>query len=220
MDDGIPLPGLDAGTAARLTAGARGIAAPAGTILFRPGDDCGVFLIVRRGTVRVQLLSDTGHEIVLYRVAPGETCILTTACLMSGASYGAEGVAETDVEALALPRDQFDALMQESPAFRRAAFAAFADRLGALMTRIDDIAFRSIDTRLARWLVERAPGVGIACTHQEIANELGTAREVVSRRLKRFERDGMVALARGTVTPLDRDALRRLAAGEASVRGD
>lgn len=210
------LAGLEPEARALLARLAQPIAAPAGTVLFRPGEVCARFVMLRRGAVRVQMLSDTGHEIVLYRVRAGETCVLTTSCLIAHEAYSAEGVAEGEVEALLLPVDGFEQLMAISAVFRGFVLAAFGERMAELMHRLDEVAFRSIDARLAMRLLDAAPaGEGVETTHQALAIELGTAREVVSRRLKQLERRGLVALGRGTVEIRDRAALRRVAADAA-----
>jgi CRP/FNR family transcriptional regulator len=198
---------------ARLSSAAQPVAVSDGTVLFRPGEACARFVMLRRGAVRVQLLSDTGHEIVLYRVRGGETCVLTTSCLIAHEPYSAEGVAEGDVEALLLPIDDFERLMALSAVFRSFVLAAFGERMAELMHRLDEVAFRSIDARLAMRLLDATPANdGLETTHQALAVELGTAREVVSRRLKQFERRGLVALGRGSITLRDRAGLRQVAA--------
>lgn len=205
------LAGLEPGARAALLGAAMPIAAPAGTVLFRPGEACERFVMLRSGSVRVQLLSDTGHEIVLYRVRAGETCVITTSCLIAHEAYSAEGISDGPVDALIVPLAVFEQLMATSAVFRGFVMAAFGTRLAELMHRIDDVAFRPIDARLAERLLA-APQDTITTTHQALAVEIGTAREVVSRRLKAFERDGMVALARGAIELRDRDGLRRVVA--------
>lgn len=210
-DRAIPA-GLDPALRARLAAAATPLAAPAGTVLFHPGDPCGGFVMLGAGTVRVDLVAEDGHALLLYRVAPGEACLLTTACLFSGDSYAAEGWAETAVAGLLLPRAAFDALIAESPAFRGFVLAGFGQRFAALMARIEALSFRSVDRRLAAVLLARqAPE--IAATQAELATEVGTAREVVTRRLAAFARDGLVAIGRGTVTVRDRAGLAARAEG-------
>jgi CRP/FNR family transcriptional regulator, anaerobic regulatory protein len=214
------LAALEPEARALLAQSGEAIAAPTGTVLFRPGEICTRFVMLRRGTVRVQMLSDTGHEIVLYRVRSGETCVLTTSCLIAHEAYSAEGVAEGDVEALLLAVADFERLMGLSAVFRGFVLAAFGERIAELMHRLDEVAFRSIDARLARRLLDAAAqGGGIETTHHALAVELGTAREVVSRRLKHLERRGLVALARGTIELRDRAGLRQLAAESDSPEG-
>lgn len=210
------LAALEPEARAVLVAAAQPITAPAGAVLFRPGEACERFVMLRQGCVRVQLLSDTGHEIVLYRVHPGETCVITTSCLMARDAYSAEGIADVPVDALLVPIDAFDRLMAMSPVFRGFVMTAFSARLGELMHRIDDVAFRPVDARLAERLLAE-PHDGVATTHQALAVELGTAREVISRRLKQFERDGLVAMGRGTIELRDRAGLRRIAAAGGSL---
>jgi len=197
---------------------ARAVRLPAGAHAFRPGAPCEAFLIVLSGTVRVQLVGAGGREIFLYRVGPGETCVLTTSCLLAAEPYPAEGVAESEVEALALPTARFDAALEASPAFRRFVFAGYARRLTDLLALVESVRFSSLDARLARLLLARAgPDGRLALTHQAIAAELGSAREAVTRRLRALQARGLVRTGRGAVTLLDRPGLARLA-GEAGRR--
>ncbi|MEO5336230.1 MAG: Crp/Fnr family transcriptional regulator [Magnetospirillum sp. WYHS-4] len=201
---------LDAEAARLLGESAHVVTLPAGTVVFRDGAECTSYLLVLEGSVRVQKTAENGREIVLYRVESGQSCVLTTNCLLAGEDYSAEAVAEGEVKALVLPRQAFRSLVDGSPAFREFVFSAYATRLSDLLALIEEVAFRRVDARLAAWLAGR--GGAIAATHQEIAAELGTAREVVSRQLKDFERRGWVALQRGRIDLLDLPALRALAA--------
>ncbi|MBA2126275.1 Crp/Fnr family transcriptional regulator [Hyphomicrobium methylovorum] len=186
---------------------------PAGTRIFGPGQAPEAYLLLLEGTVRVQQVSETGREIVLYRAAAGESCALTTACLMGYEEYQAEGVTETDVEAVAIPRATFDTLIASSAAFRRFVFTAFSVRITNLFRVIEDIAFARLDVRLAQRLLERAGDTNhIELTQQQLAAELGTAREVISRQLNEFQRRGWIATSRGAIDVLNTDGLRRLAA--------
>ncbi|WP_372400095.1 Crp/Fnr family transcriptional regulator [Azospirillum sp. HJ39] len=205
---------LEPDRAAYLDTAGRRVEVPRGTVLFRAGDRCHTFLMVLDGTVRVQMTSETGREIVLYRVARGETCIVTTACLLTDAPYGAEAVAETDIDAVALAAGPFHELVARSAAFRDFVFASFGTRLTGMMMLIEEVAFGRIDLRLARFLADRRDAAGgLDITHQALAVELGTAREVVSRQLKEFERRGLVALSRGRIQVPDPAALLALADG-------
>lgn len=208
-----PLPAaLDAAARARVAAEALPLKAPPGAVLFRPGDPCRGFVLLRTGHVRVDLVAEDGHALLLYRVGPGEACAITTSCLFAGETYAAEGTAETACEGLLLPAPSFARLVEQSAAFRTFVLAGFAARLGALMARIEDLSFRSVDARLAAWLLARAPGP-VAATQQEIAADIGTAREVVSRRLAAFAKQGMARPERGAVALLDQAALARLRDG-------
>lgn len=186
---------------------------PAGAVPFRPAQPCDGYLLVLSGAIRVQLLSESGREIVLYRVEAGQTCILTTACLMGGGDYPAEAVVESDVTAALLPGAAFEELLARSPAFRAFVFGAFGQRFADLMTVVDEVAFRRVDLRLARFLLDRMDAEHrLALSHHEIAAELGSVREVVSRQLKEFERRGWIALDRRRVEIRDAAALGALAA--------
>ena len=207
---------IDAPARARIAAAALPLRAPAGAVLFRPGDPCQGFVLLRSGRARVDLIAEDGHALLLYRVEPGQACAITTSCLFAGEAYSAEGTAETDCEGLLLPAALFARLVEESAAFRTFVLAGFAARLGALMGRIEELSFRSVDARLAAYLLERAPRK-VAATQQEIAADIGTAREVVSRRLAAFARAGLVRTERGAVTPLDPAGLTRIKDGAAST---
>lgn len=198
--------------AARLVAErARLLRLPAGSHAFRSGEACGAYLWVTEGVVRVQIVSAAGRERVLYRVEPGESCVLTTSCIFGHEPYAAEGVCETAVAALALPVAAFRELMGQSAAFRDQVLGDYARRVGDLLLMLEATVSRNLAARLAALLVARARAGPLETTHQAIALELGTAREVVSRALKDFERRGLVALSRGRIALADRAGLARLA---------
>lgn len=207
------LAGLEPEVRRDLVERARVVAVPAGTVIFTPGRPAEAMLLLLDGTVRVQQISDTGRELVLYRVNTGESCVLTTACLMAQEASLAEGIAETDTSAVMIPRAAFDAALGASAVFRRFVFAAYAHRIAELFLTIDDIAFRRVDIRLAQKLLARAQQALVRATHAQLATELGTAREVVSRQLAEFQRRGWVELARGEIRLRDPAALGALAAG-------
>ena len=153
-----------------------------------------------------------GREIVLYRLRAGDTCILNTAALLSSQQYAAYAITETEVEADLLPVSVFDTLIATAPGFRAFIFRSHAARIGDLMRVIRDLAFERIDTRLARRLLELADNDGrVTGTHANFAVEIGSAREVVSRQLKSFERNRWVSLGKGELTLVDIGALGRLA---------
>lgn len=187
---------------------------PAGTMVFAPGQAADHLLLMLQGTVRVSQLSESGREIVLYRVEAGDSCVMTTACLIADQEYPAEGMAETDIEAVAIPRAVFDDLAARSAEFRAFVFRAYAQRITDLFRIIDEVAFGRIDIRLAQRLLALAgEGGELRITHQQLATELGTAREVVSRQLQEFQRRGWIAQSRGAVTIRDRAALAALRDG-------
>jgi len=211
LSDFAGLDQLDGWAAQRLSEAAHPATLAPGTTVFASGAPCMAYLMLTAGRVRVQQLGENGREIVLYRVAAGETCILTTACLLGGDHYPAEGITETPVRAKIVGRADFDALVARSARFRAFVFAGYGRRVAQLMRVIDDVTFRRIDGRLARLLVERRGEHDVvSMTHQGLAMELGSAREVVSRQLKSFERAGWIRLARGRIEVIDLAALRGL----------
>lgn len=172
------------------------------------------------GVTRVQRQAASGREVILYRVGPGETCVLTTSCLLGRAEFPAEGVAESAVLEAVVPPATFDALMLESPAFRQFVIANYGNLLGELIMLMDDLVFGRLDARLAHCLIAlaepaEAPGGArrVHRTHQQLAQELGSAREAVSRVLKEQERRGWLRLGRGQLELLDEPALQALAEG-------
>lgn len=202
---------LPADIRATLEEGSRIISVPAGTQVFAPGQSADSLLLLLDGTVRVQQRSDTGREVILYRVNAGESCVLTTACMLAFEDYSADGVAETDVRAVSIPRQTFDDLVARSPVFREFLFTAYSRRITDLFALIDDIVFQRMDVRLATRLVELADTDGVVhATHASLATELGTAREVISRILSEFQRRGLIEQARGEVRLTGRAGLETL----------
>jgi CRP/FNR family transcriptional regulator len=188
------------------------IAVAKDAVLFGPGNSPENMLFLLEGTVRVQQVSETGHEIVLYRLHSGESCVLTTACLLAFEDYSAEGIAETDVRAAAVPREVFDELVAQSRPFRDMVFGAFSKRITDLFLIIDEVAFQRMDVRLAARLIELSDGQSsVATTHQKLSVELGTAREVISRQLQEFQRRGWIEQGRGAIHFLNRQQLVDLA---------
>lgn len=180
--------------------------------IFGPGQVPENFLLLIDGTVRVQKVSEGGREIVLYRIHAGESCALTTACLMGFEDYRAEGVAETNLTAAAIPRRLFDDLIAKSPEFRRFVFSAFSARVTDLFRIIDEVAFSRMDIRVAQKLIELSRGAKqLTVTQQQLASELGTAREVVSRMLTEFQRRGWIASTRGHIELIEIGKLSALA---------
>lgn len=208
---------LEPGIAELLTSKSVVLSVPEGTVIFGPGKAAENLLLLLEGRVRVQQLSEAGREIVLYRVEAGQSCVMTTACMLAHEDYSAEGIAETDVRAVAIPRPVFDALVSGSVAFRTFIFSAYSRRITDLFQVIEDIAFQRVDIRLAQRLLALARGQDqVRATHQQLSVELGTAREVISRQLGEFQRRGWIAQSRGVVDLLDRAGLERLAAMDAA----
>lgn len=196
---------------AELEQGSQIVSVPAGTQIFAPGQTADNLLLMLEGTVRVQQKSETGREVFLYRVHAGESCVLTTACMLAFEDYSADGIAETDVSAAAIPRRTFDDLVAKSPVFREFVFTAYSRRITDLFTLIDDIVFQRMDVRLAARLLELVDENDVVhATHAVLGTELGTAREVISRTLSEFHRRGWVEQSRGEVRVTGRAGLERL----------
>lgn len=194
----------------RLRSRARIIGVPAGTTLFDERQACQGFPFVLAGSIRVIKAAPNGRELPLYRVTPGETCIISSACLLGQAPYNARGVTESETRLLLLPVEDFQALLAEG-AFRDFVFQLFSERIADLMQLIEEVAFHKLDQRLAALLLGK--GARIHTTHQHLADELGSVREIVSRLLKGLAEQGLVALSREQVEILDPAGLRRLASG-------
>jgi len=205
----LPLPpGPDGGPPAGLPAAA--LAVPAGVVLFEEATPCRGFPLVLSGDVRVARGTPGGRFIELYRVGAGELCVVSAAALFGHSPLPAHGVTTAPSELMLLGPEAFEAWTTYAP-FRRYVFGLFADRLADVIGLAEAVAFQRLDQRLASALLGR--GTVIAATHQALADELGTVREMVTRLLRRFERAGWVALARERVELLDAPALRRLASG-------
>jgi CRP/FNR family transcriptional regulator len=182
---------------------------PAGQVIFHQGQVCESYFVLVEGSAKVVARSAAGKEVVLYHVRPGAICVLTTACLLGRENFPAEAIAETDLTLHLMPRHRFDELLDSSAAFRAKVFASFGERMTELIKTIEKVALESIEQRLARFLLLQ-PCAHVELTHQDLALEIGSVREVVSRQLKRFEAQGWLRLGRGALDILDRDALYRL----------
>jgi len=181
------------------------------TTVFRQGDNCDNYLLVIEGSVRVFSRSENGREILLYRVQEDESCTLTTSCLLANNQYPAEGVTESEVKALMIPKSAFDDGLQGSKYFRQFVFNAYGKRISDIITLVGEISFGRIDIRLAKTLMQHVVGeMHIHVTHQSLAMEMGSAREVISRQLKSFEHKGWLALHRGSIEIKDYQALEDL----------
>jgi len=188
--------------------------APAGTVMFSEHSPCGGFPLVLSGSIKVLQRYPNGRELQLYRVKPGESCLLSGSCLLAKAHYDASGIAETDVELLILPPPAFETLIAQDETFRQHVFSLFGERLASLMQVVEAIAYQKLDQRLAALLVNRDAETGeIHATHQALADELGSVREIVSRLLRSFEDRGWVDLGRERIRVVDRGALAGLARG-------
>ncbi len=185
---------------------------PRGAPVFHPGQAAEGFPVVLSGRVDVHLVGPTGRDILLYSVEPGQSCVQTTLGLLGGEAYTGEAVAGVDSRAVMIPAETFRRLMDEAAEFRAFVFRAFAERMQSTMHVLEKVAFQRVEARLAEALLALADGDGVVrATQAELASRIGSAREVVSRRLDSFARRGWVRRDRGAVTLTGRAALARLA---------
>jgi len=196
---------LDAPRLARLLEEAQLLQVPAGTVLFDASQPCRGFPLLLEGAVRVAKFAPNGREIMLYRVDPGQGCILSGGCLLGHSDYSARGIAEKDVTLLSVPPALFHELLLQFEPFRRFVFGMYGERLAEVMELVEEVAFRRLDERLAQLLIHRGPV--LEATHQKLADELGSVREIVSRLLRSFETRGWVKLERERITVLDPKSL-------------
>ncbi len=189
---------------------ARIVEAPVGTVGYREGGPCGAYVMRLAGRSRVFKMSTSGREILLYRVHAGEICVITTTCLLGNSDYPASTIVEEAIKDVIIPAAAFNQLMIDSKVFRTFVMTNYGALISDLIVLLDEVAFHNLDARLAKLLLEAGTD-SVKRTHQQIADELGTAREVVSRQVKRFEQKNWVALGRGQVEILDREALTKLA---------
>jgi CRP/FNR family transcriptional regulator len=201
----VPADELDAAIAATPV-----VDVPRGTVLFREGDPCGAFPFVLHGEVRVARGTPEGRSIELYRVGPGEVCLLSTSSAFSRRLQPAHATAAAPTRLWPAPAGAFLGWMAR-PGFREFVFGVFGERLADLMGLAEAVAFQRMDQRLAGALLGH--GRELQVTHQQLAESIGTVREIVSRLLKRFEQRGWIALGRERVTILDAGALRALSEG-------
>lgn len=166
---------------------------------------------VVEGRVRAYLISSEGREVTLYRVENGHGCVLTASCILGGTPFPASAVVETPVQGWTVRAAEFRQWVTQYEFWREYVFRLIGERLSTVLARLDDAMFQRFDTRLARLLLPLADTGGeVRLTHEKIALELGSAREVVSRTLNRWRLDGFVSLGRGLIRFEKRAALERL----------
>jgi len=181
--------------------------APAGTVMFDENQPCRGFPLLLSGSVRILKASANGRELHLYQVHPGESCILTSSCLLGHSNYHARGMVEQDIEVVILPLGTFKLLMSRLDGFRELVFSNFSERVTELMQLVSAVAFQKLDQRLASLLLAKPSPM--RTTHQALADELGSVREIVSRLLKNFADLGCVKLGREQIEVVDAPALRK-----------
>ncbi len=180
-------------------------------VLVRDGGECRYLPFVLEGTLRLFKTSPGGREITLYRIEKGESCILSATCILTDGSFPAIAEAEGETEILLIPSQLIADTVEDHPEWRRFLFGLYARRLEDVLMLVDEVAFHHVDARLAAWLLKHASAARVDRTHGEIADELGTSREVVTRILKDFESDGLIETSRGRIRLIQADRLRERA---------
>jgi CRP/FNR family transcriptional regulator, anaerobic regulatory protein len=193
---------------------------PANQFICLEGSKCSCIPLVLEGWARVYKLSESGREITLYRVEPGQSCIMTASCILSGVEFPAFAATETEVEAVVIPPEILHRWVNEHEVWRRFLCGMLASRLAEVISVVEEVAFQRVDTRTAEYLLQSASADGaIKKTHRDIAMDIGTSREVVSRILKEFEHKGLITLARGEIQTENANELQRVANQAGSSRG-
>jgi len=184
---------------------------PKDTLIFDEGSTTNNLAVIISGKVRVYKLAESGREITIYRIIEGESCILTISSILSNLTYPARAVVEEDVEALIVPSDIFKVLVNKDESWRNFTFGLMNTRFANVITVVEEVAFRRMDERILEFLSQKYKSSGneLNVTHQEIAYELGTYREVVSRILKDFEKSGLIELARNKIKILNIDEIKK-----------
>ena len=181
-----------------------------GSFICREGDRCGVIPLLLSGVARVYKTNESGREITLYRIDPGESCILTTSCILSDVPFPAFAVAETEIKACVVPAETFYNWVNQIPQWRDFVFHLLTLRLSSVIEIVEEVTFQKLDVRLASYILELSEKGLLRTTHEKIATDLGSSREVISRILKEFERGGMITLSRGMLVLNDGARLREV----------
>ncbi len=182
--------------------------------VFHEGDACKNYIFVLDGATRVYKLFESGREMVLYRLGRGETCSLTTSVLLAGGLYPANAVTEAETRAVLIPAKEFHDVFNSSTIFRDYVCRVFGGRIRDMIMLLEAVTMRNVNIRLARWLLNnRSPENTVEVSHRELAFELGTAREVISRHLREFEKTSWVRLSRKNIELIDNQSLSDLVSG-------
>jgi len=185
---------------------------PAGRDVFAEGGQVDAIALLISGVVRVYTIGETGREITLYRFGTGESCILTANAILSRRSFPAIATVECDAEAVMIPAETFRDWVRRHDLWREFVFDLLSQRLASVMAMVEQVAFQRMDTRLAAFLLERSRSQNpVRMTHQGIAAELGSSREVVSRILEDFGARGLIRTARGAIEVLSATGLQTAA---------
>ena len=182
---------------------------PAGKDVFIEGDEAESIALLLSGNVRVYKISESGREITLYRFGHGESCILTANAILNQKTFPAIATIESDAQAVMIPAEVFRDWIKRYDLWREFVFELLSSRLNTVMAIVEEVVFQRMDKRVAAWLVAKAgQASSIRTTHQEIASELGSSREVISRILDDLSQRGLVESGRGSIEILDNEALK------------
>ena len=184
-----------------------------GTILHNGDMDCTGLLLVKAGQLRAYILSDEGREITIYRLFDRDLCLFSASCIMRSIQFEVIIEAEKDTELWVIPAEVYQSVMEESAPVANYTNELMASRFSEVMWLMEQVMWKSLDKRVAAFLLEEASIEGtdaLKITHETIANHLGSHREVITRMLRYFQSEGMVQLSRGMVKLLDEDKLRQL----------
>ena len=196
-----------------LTASASKAQATKGTVLHNGSADCLGLLLVCSGQLRAYILSDEGREITLYRLFERDMCLFSASCMLQSIQFDIQIEVEKDAEFWIIPPDVYKSLMEQSSAVANYTNELMASRFSEVMWLMEQVMWKSMDRRLAAFLLEEAALEGsdeLKLTHERIANHLGSAREVITRLLRYFQSEGLVKLGRGAVVLTDRERLYAL----------
>ena len=184
-----------------------------GTVIYSGSLDCTGLFLVKSGQLRAYILSDQGREITLYRLFDRDMCLFSASCMIHSMQFEMTIEAEKDTELWMIPAETYKSIMEESAPLANYTNELMASRFSEVMSRMEQFMWRSMDRRVAAFLLQEA-AIEETCelriTHETIANHLGSYREVITRTLREFQRAGMVRLSRGRVTILDREKLAAL----------
>lgn len=184
-----------------------------GTLIHNGSADCTGLLLIKSGQLRAYILSDEGREITIYRLFDLDICLFSASCMMRSIQFEVTIEAEKDTELWIIPTEIYKSIMEESAPLANYTNELIADRFSDVMWLIEQVLWKSMDKRIAAFLLEEASIEGtneLKITHETIANHLGTHREVITRMLRYFQNEGMVRLSRGAVTILNEKRLEEL----------
>lgn len=190
------------------------IQVPAGVSVCQSGDHCESLVLVLHGQVKVFRPAASGRSVTLYYVGSQESCILTASCILNDSPFPAFAETMTEVEALSIPPHKVKQWLAEEPLWQQYILGLLSRRMADLIELVNALAFQALDVRLANWLLVQSAlypdSSHLETTHQYVAEDLASSREVISRLLKEFEIDGLIKLGRGTISILDQNALREI----------